>query len=237
MSATSKNKLDLIKKYAFEFVTVFAGVTMAFLLSNWNENRNNRHIEEKILTEISKGLGQDTADFHLNILGHQKGIEAINYFRDLANDKEVGDSLFARNFFLLLRDFVSVQNKSGYESLKSKGLEFLQDDFLRNEIITVYDFDYQVLEKIEEDYEENQFYKNYFHPIQKIIGSKFIYDPAGQLIGIEQPLQLSKTQKKELLLYLYKIESNRNFILDIYNDVDSKVGDLIEKIDSKLEDY
>jgi hypothetical protein len=236
MSSTSKRKSGQFRKYAFEFVTVFAGVTMAFLLSNWNENRNNRHAEEKILTEISKGLAQDTADFHLNINGHQKGLEACSYFRNLANGVEVSDSLFARNFIFLLRDFISVQNKSGYESLKSKGLELIEDDDLRNDIISIYDFQYQMLEKLEEEYEGNQFYRNYFDPIQSIIGQNFIYSPEGKLIGIRQPLKLSQQQKNELLLDLYQIEYNRNFTSKIYHEVDLKVSDLIQKINSKLED-
>ena len=45
--------------YLFEIVSVFIGVTLAFGLSKWNENRRDYQSERKILIEIRNGLKLD----------------------------------------------------------------------------------------------------------------------------------------------------------------------------------
>ena len=45
------------KKYIFEFLSIFIAVISAFALTNWNDNLNSRHSEQKILTEIKNGIG------------------------------------------------------------------------------------------------------------------------------------------------------------------------------------
>ncbi len=231
-----KNWVQRWGHYAFDFLTVFTGITIAFLLNTWSEGRKDNHTETKILTEIKNGLKLDTADIQENIRGHKLGIEACNYFRDLANDKPVIDSLANQQFFLLLRDFISIQNKSGYESLKSRGLDLVQDDSLRLLIIAIHDFHFQILEKLEEDYAENQFYQNYFEPISKLLADCFIYNEEGQLIGFSQPVKFTATERKLFLTYLYKIEFNRRFMIRYYQQVDSAAMDLMKRIDTELSD-
>jgi hypothetical protein len=223
-------------QYVFEFLTVFAGIMVAFLLNNWNENRKDSHAEEKILIEIKNGLRLDIADMQDNVAGHQKGVEACAYFRDLAQGKQVDDSLANQKFFQLLRDFISIQNKSGYESLKSRGLELVSNDSLRLAIISMYEFQFQALQKLEETYVENQFYQNYFDPLQRLLSPSMRFSEDGQLMAFEQPLQLTPDDQASLLLYLAKIEFNRQFIIQYYEMVNSQADKLIHLIDEELDE-
>ena len=50
------------KKYGFEFLSIFVAVVLAFSLDNWNQNRREAHLENKILTEIANGLEKDIED-------------------------------------------------------------------------------------------------------------------------------------------------------------------------------
>lgn len=224
--------------YVFEFITVFTGITVAFLLNTWSEGRKDRHSEAKILTEIRNGLVSDTLDMRGNIAGHQNGIDACDYFRNLIYNQPPQKPVVANErFTVLLRDFVSIQNKSGYESLKSKGLELVSNDSLRLAIISMYDFNYQILEKIEEQYQENQFYKNYFFPVNRLLTPYMVYDSAGALRVFKQPIKLTTNQQNELLTYLMKIEFNRSFIINHYESVILQAQKLIEMIDLELENY
>lgn len=150
------------KNYLFEFLSIFVGVSLAFAMSNWGENRRDAIAETKILVEIKNGLKLDLFDVEQNIKGHEKGIETCNYFRKLIEDPNTPQDSAAFQYFYLLRDFISIQNKSGYESLKSKGLGLVKNDSLRLEIISLYDFYYEIIEKLEENYDEMQFNKNYY---------------------------------------------------------------------------
>lgn len=233
----SKKKKNQLKwrQHAFDFLTVFTGITVAFLLNAWSENRKDSHTESKILTEIRNGLQLDTADIQVNIRGHNLGIEACDYFRKLLDNQPVEDSLANVSFFLLLRDFISIQNKSGYESLKSKGLELVSDDSLRLTIIAMYDFHFQVLEKLEENYTENQFYENYFHKINELLSPNMRYDQSGKLMAFTGPLKLTPAEKNRFLTYLDKIQFNREFIIEYYHTVNRAAVDLIQRINVELE--
>lgn len=207
------------KNYSFEFLSIFTAVILAFALNNWNDNRRNSNAKNKILTEIYNGLNKDLEDFRMNESGHKLGIKSIVYFKNILSQKlESNDSVMIY-YLNLTRDFISIQNTSGYEALKSKGLELIENDSLRAKIIYLYEFDYSILKKLEEDYYESQFQENYFEKINQIIAVNFIIDKNKNIIGINTPLKVSEREEKILLTYLWKIQVNRNFSLSCYSDV------------------
>lgn len=184
-------------RYFFEFLSIFIGVSLAFAMTKCNEDRRDNQSASKILIEIQNGLKQDIDDINLNVNGHKQGIKAIQYLRRMIINQESTSDSFAFYYKrLLFRDFISIQNKSGYESLKSKGLELVHDDSLRTKIITVYDFAYEMLEKIEEEYHENQFHKSYFHITNEILAPYLVFDTLGTLSSIKPLTSLSKIEKK-----------------------------------------
>lgn len=227
--------MKILGKFGFEFLSIFVAVIAAFALNNWNENRKSFLAENKILTEIHHGLNKDLSDIELNILGHKAGIEAAGYFRDLIANKPLSDQDFLRHYFCLTRDFISVQNTSGYETLKSRGLELIQNDALRTKIIAIYEYDYNTLKKLEEDYSELQFNENYFDEINRYFSPNLEFNENNQLTGITTPIKLSENDKKLILSYLWKIEVNRNFILSYNLDVKKKIEELRTEIKKEIE--
>lgn len=225
---------DNWKRYLFKFLSIFIGVTMAFALNKWNEDRRDRDSESKILTEIKNGLELDLIDLRGNMFGHEKGIEACFYFRDLINNEPVDKELLEHAYFILLRDFISIQNKSGYESLKSKGLEIVRSDSLRFKIVSLYDFDYEIIEKLEESYSENQYNDNYFKTVNDLLAEKMVFDSLGKLIEIQQPIVLSDKERNILMSYFWRMESNREYRLKYYRIVEEAVEKLIELIDAEI---
>lgn len=74
------------RRYLLEFLSVFVGVSMAFALTKWNEDRKIDRTELKILSEIRSGLNSDLEDLRINVFGHQAGLDACAYFRGLVMD-------------------------------------------------------------------------------------------------------------------------------------------------------
>ena len=219
------------KKYGFEFLTIFIGVFAAFALENWKDNLKDKKIETKILLEIRNGLDKDLEDIKTNENGHRNGIASVNFFKKLIINEAVNqDSVFHRYFFLF-RDFITVQNISGYESLKSQGLDIIENDSLRSEIISIYEYDYSVIKKIEEEYSELQFHTSYYQEFNNILAPHFNFNEYEILININQPLKLSIHDRNILLVDLYKIYSNRLFILAIYSETTKKIEKLKKDID------
>lgn len=230
----SKKFIDYLKKFGFEFLSIFVSIFAAFSLDNWNENNKERHTETKILAEIHKGLGQDIKDINLNEQGHKFGLRSVQYFNDILLDKKPNTDSLPIYYFALLRDFISIQNISGYETLKSKGLEIIEDDSLRTQILALYENDFTALKKLEEDYAELQFHSHYFNDFNDILTPTIIFDTSGKMAGLHYPLQLNEKAKKKLLIDLWKIKNNRLFILTYYNEVKNKIELLRKHIGTKL---
>lgn len=223
-----------IKQFGFEFLTIFIGVFAAFALENWNDNRKDHHTEQKILSEIDNGLKQDIKDININVEGHTQGLLAVKFFNKLIFNKQVDKDSLTYHYFNLLRDFISVQNVSGYETLKSKGLEIIDNDSLRTEILSLYENDYNSLRKLEENYPELQFFAHYHQDFNNTISPNLIIDTGGKLTGINNPLKLTEKEKKILLTDLWKIAANRNFMLNNYTEVKSKIIKLQKHIETEL---
>lgn len=219
------------KKYGFEFFSIFIAVVSAFALNNWNENRRDSNAEDKILIEIYNGLKKDIDDIRINKGGHEAGISACKFWRNVIEDKEVSLDSLAYHYLNLTRDYISIQNISGYEALKSKGLESIEDDSLRAVIISLYEYDYDILRKFEEEYNEMQFQENYFKEINNHLAPNFIFGEKGYPIDMDLPLKLSVSEKKIFLSYLLKIQLNRRFLLGFYSDVDNKINQVLVRIE------
>jgi len=231
---TKKIEFKNWKKYSFEFLLIFIAVISAFALSNWNENRKDLHTENKILIEISKGLEKDIEDVKINIGGHKTGLKACAYFRKaLAGNTVRVDSVMIQ-FFNLTRDFISIQNVAGYETLKSKGLELIKNDSLRSEIISLYEYDYNILRKFEEEYSEMQFQNHYYEDFNMALAPNFKIDRNGMISGVSSPLEINRVEKNKLLLHLSRIESNRFFILQFYAEIETKINKVREKINKEI---
>ena len=223
------------KTYGFEFLSIFIAVLSAFALTSWNDNRKDEEAATKILAEIHNGLLKDIDDIQHNRQGHKQGIDACNFWRKIILEEDVDIDSIMSYYSHLTRDFISIQNISGYESLKSKGLELIADDSLRFQIINMYEYDYNVLKKLEEEYYEMQYQKNYFKEFNTLIAPQFIIDDKGNITGIQQPLQLSQKDKNLLLTYLWKIQVNRDFIIKYYDKTQQKLIELQGQIDYYLE--
>lgn len=220
-------------RYIFEFVSIFVGVSLAFALENWNEKSRLEASESKTLFEIKNGLLKDKEDLTQNLEGHLKALKSCDYFIELIHGKNVDPTQFPQNYNDLLRDYISIQNRSGYESLKSRGLELVTNDSLRLNIISIYDFYYEIVEKAEENYSELQFHKSYFASMNSILSEYFQFSEDGVFSSISVPLRLSKKDKNLLLTYLWKIRSNRDFATTYYKLTLSKIDLLIQQINEE----
>lgn len=220
------------KKYAFEFLSIFLAVISAFALSNWNDNRNNRQSEQKILTEIKNSIEIDVKDFNLNIYGNRFSLRADTVFRNLVDNQAVSQDSIGRFYTALFRDYVPIINKSAYESFKSNNLKTITNDSLRLEIISLYDYYYSIIEAIEYNVPEMQSFDNYFSEINTMLYPYMEFDPStGDLVAIRTPINLTAVEKKAILSYLWRIRNNRKYKLGKYESIIK----VIEKVKKNIE--
>lgn len=202
-----KNRLKLNnwKKYIFEFFSIFLAVSLAFILDRWNDNRINHIAEHKILEEIYNGLERDSIDIANDEQYFKIAFKGLKYFSDVIDGKAVENDSLVTFYYLFSRESIVVQNKSGYESLKSKGLETIKNDSLRSKIIDLYEVDYELQRKFNEEHSEYKFMQNYFHKINDAIAPNFEYDSTNNIVGIKLPIDISEKERKILKSYIWKI--------------------------------
>lgn len=113
-------------------------------------------------------------------------------------------------------------------------MELIKNDSLRSEIISLYEYEYQTLMKLEEEYHELQFQENYFREINNMLAPLLEFDLNGNIIGLELPLNISQSERNILLSYLWKMRMNRRFILQFYEEVEVKINKLSISIENEL---
>lgn len=142
-----------------EILLVVIGILIALQINNWNENRKERTVELKILKSIKNDLEQDIVNLNATISLDKRFIANNKALIEILEDasstfQEKMDTLFGT----INRYAVFYPQKTGYESLKSTGLEVLQSDSLKGDIVTLYDFHYGYVNETLEI--KKQFYLN-----------------------------------------------------------------------------
>lgn len=235
MKLKSRIKLTNWKKYLFEFFSIFLAVSLAFILDRWNDNRINGIAEHKILEEIYDGLERDSIDIANDEQYYKIAFKGLKYFSDVIDGKAVENDSLVTFYYLFSRESIVVQNKSGYESLKSKGLEIIKNDSLRSKIIDLYEVDYELQRKFNEEHSEYKFMQNYFHKINNVIAPNFEYDSTNNIVGIKLPVEVSEKERKLLKSYIWKIAVGKKdrYQASIYGK--EKIGRLRADIKKYLE--
>lgn len=133
-------------KYAIgEILLVVLGILIALQINTWNEERKNHQREIKLLTELKTNLLINIENLESDIERQIEGATIIDQLMEhLENRKPFHDSL---PYLFEVADYAPdvVLSASAFETLKSTGLELIQTDSLRSQIINLFEIDYPTL--------------------------------------------------------------------------------------------
>ena len=90
--------LPFFKKYLSEFALIFISVILAFALTEWSSNKNEKLSQKTILTEIKNGLQSDVKDLQANVDNHKYSIRGVRVFRNWTMEKKIPQDSIARSF-------------------------------------------------------------------------------------------------------------------------------------------
>jgi len=140
-----ENKTSIYLKYAIgEIVLVVVGILIALQINNWNELRKERKLEVVVLNDIKDNIIRN------NILIDDaiKTIDEINVSADLLisylTSDSIPDTIFNDHIDQASRSgtFLFRLNTDGYESLKSIGFTIIENEMLKDEILSLYEVTY-----------------------------------------------------------------------------------------------
>ncbi len=134
-----------------EIVLVVVGILLALGINQWNNLRNERELEVKILTEIRKNLDFDLFEINEDITL----MDSISRSCDTVLVVMAGTAKPSERFAYELNKLRVTPhfdpNMSGYELLVSKGVELVTNDSLRKAISGLYESRYPYYGRYEQE--------------------------------------------------------------------------------------
>ena len=131
-----------LKKIIFESLMLFSGIFLALLLENYIDDNELREQQEKLLEELILDLDETIADIEndvqnngVNLEQNKKMISVVNLSLDVQKSEEAleGAQLICKS-----SSFV-VPKTSTFESIKSLGLDLIENNALRTSITAFYE--------------------------------------------------------------------------------------------------
>ncbi|WP_296703586.1 hypothetical protein [Algoriphagus sp.] len=135
----NQNRVTRYLTYAFgEIALVMIGILLALQVNNWNEKRKTRVFEKEILSLINENLTRDSASIAAELNSAALGIQLTDSILDRVDQKIYDEQL---NLWMgkVIKFERFRSQSSGFEVLKSKGIDILQDKQLQVDLITYYD--------------------------------------------------------------------------------------------------
>lgn len=212
-------------KYAIgEIVLIFVGISLAIWFDNWNQERRDRQVERAMLMEIHEGVKTDLEDMRLTRHGHSMRVNAYKVIADhLVNNLPNEDSL-SQYFGTLYGKSSLITNRAPYETLKSRGIDLVTNDDLRQAILTYYDIKLDWLEFNEREHVVN--HRQYIEPL--IINH----------LQFERKISESDYRKlkadDKVVAQLRLVLLNDRYVLELYDELIASTEELYEDLAEEL---
>lgn len=140
----SENKFSKYLLYAIgEIVLVVIGILIALQLNNWNEIQKNKSTEHELLSDVLSSLEKDRGRtqgiYHFRALAKQRAIDSMVQYVNRSTYPP--DSVVIQTLDKVVITLSFSYDKGAYESLKSYGLDKIQNDTLRKVLVRTYEVD------------------------------------------------------------------------------------------------
>ena len=220
-----------------EVVLVVIGILIALQINNWNEERNIRRYEQRILSEIYVGLKADSARFSQWIAPRldkmEEGVEDMK--KMIYKSRPVPDSIFIDALNKMWHRPYMTINYGPYEALKSNGLDQILDDELRSWLVDAFEsaLPRQMLfSRFMKDGLDRASAELY----EKALGMTLTKDKSGELLIRLGPISQDLLNDPRLLLTLdytsqdlkekrYRLKTAQTIISSTFRKIESYLGD------------
>ncbi|MCC6723464.1 MAG: hypothetical protein IT258_03070 [Saprospiraceae bacterium] len=238
-SASAMNPETPRRWFASDFflnmLATLVGVLLAFWLTEWASDRDFKSKERHLLQEVHHELSVNLKDLQLNLNGHHSSIASTKALGKLLTDPNASMDTLYFHYIAALRDFTSIQHTAAYETLKSRGVESVTNDSLRTQIADLYDFDFESIQKIEEEYSPHEFFEHYNEPILQSLAKCFDFGATDKAKARIMPLtQLPAIEKNLLNARLRKLIYDRQFSIMNYEGVIKKLEKTLKDLETEL---
>lgn len=216
-------------KYAVgEIVLVVVGILIALQINNWNENRKDNIAESNILQDIKGSISTDIQQLKLRIELAKGDIYSANIILNhIEKNIPYNDSLNKHCWVITTtKNKIFTPQISAYKVLESKGIDLINNDQLKKQILDLYNIDYPTLQ-----YEYENYHKN-IHDYGRPIARTFFI--AGNNETLKPIDYKSLYSNVEFINVLILIISNDKTIIEMLRDLIEQCQKIENAIDAEL---
>ena len=224
----TKNKFGKYLLYAIgEIVLVVVGILIALSINNWNTNKNLRDLENELLFDVRENLIASVTNLESDISYNKKTL--ANYEKILSHIKH---DLPYNNSLDSAFSYISYWSDphftyTAYETLKSKGMDIIQNDSLKNTITEIYEQYFPfVISELKGEWELHQ------SVVLPFVAKNILYVNA----EIARPNNYHSLKSNDEFHNIMGLKMNtRKYTIQNAEMTKDKVSSLIVKIDKELE--
>ena len=230
----SEGKTGKYFKYAIgEIILVVIGILIALQINNWNENRKLKNQELNLLADIRTNLISTYNTFKKDSINNQRDIlqyEKIEYYieNDLKYNEEL-DSAFGVLTFWSTPYITS----TAYNTLQSKGLDLIQNERIRQDIVDIYEVN---LKSLINDYDKSEW--NISRQAVTPFFAKHIKRLHKKSLSLSRPNDFDELKQSEefnniLSMIIRQRKRGQVFFGEVMNDMQLVIHDIEIEINSR----
>lgn len=217
-----KKKLSL-KMVVLEIFIVIVGISIAFWLNNWGEERKERTLETEFLKTLRSDLASDSAAFVYQVGQNQRNVKHLNAFVNILRKKDYANDSISWYTGVFLNRNNWIINDNTYEILKSGGkLDIISDFQLRSDISIFYrirTFQTERILDVIQTFTDNQLHK-------------YLTQKTDYFIRNNPDKAFVRDTEFQNLLALWMEFSEQK--LGLYEEISEDITQLISKLDTHL---
>lgn len=152
-----------IFKYLVEILVIIFGIVGAFALDSWNQNRNNKILEQKVIQQIKEDLIVVLQDLKNDFIVHEIALKSHFRLDSVIKNRVTYADKMTFDFYWIKEDEYIFPNRTGYQTLESFGTNLLSNQELKSYISYVYNHDFPRITKGNNLYPDiNEFLTPYY---------------------------------------------------------------------------
>ncbi|NEV94637.1 hypothetical protein G3567_10825 [Psychroflexus sp. YR1-1] len=241
----SENKFSKYLIYAIgEIVLVVIGILIALQINNWNEKEKLKAEEIKFLINFKQSLNTDIEFNNFRFEKYALTKESITFLINyIEQDLQYQDTL-KYHFGRITQTWTPKINTEVFEALKSKDLNLISNDELRDKLISYYSWSSNVLDSQINKYVQRiedaniPIFSTRFNALWNGNYEKYRVTENFDDLQLEMiPNNFNELKKdKQFMYFLRSLKNQFYWEVEVsQNDINKRINHLIKSIDTELE--
>ncbi len=231
----SENKFGKYMLYAVgEIVLIVVGILIAFYLDNINAEKQAKETETELLSELKSNLVSNIKILERTLESESQYLSYNEMILDYLDNRKPYNRELEKAFGVYFWTVTTNPVKGGYEFLKSKGIDLITDDSLRNQISYIFENEFSIL-KNENEVWSNNLQQNISYPYHVKHFRRYYSTENSNEVELAKPFDYkSLLEDEEYKSINTEIISNRKWNINSLEKLVREIKGLIIQIDGEL---